>query len=958
MSANFRVTMVRIGPKKETMRPFGFVFLVLGLAMALAARAGEPVLRPLTGGALTNLVRNPGFELRNAAGTAFTSWSAAPQGYRVAAGEGRSGSVAMACEAATASGWRGASQVLNLNRSSIAPLTVRGWSRAEAVSGGADSEYALYVDVVYADGTPLWGQTGNFSTGTHDWERQEFTIVPAKPIRTLSLYCLFRGNHSGKVWFDDIEVEEQRTSGAALLFQGSVMETVSSTNPAPTVTSTVSTEDGLRLQWAGQRMVSMQVDGRDVTSSGAGGFLARDVASGSGVYRFEDGVCAELGLRLEASVTARADHVAIEGRVVDTTGVDRAIQIFVAAPVEATGWQWWQDIRGSSKIEGRDEFANVTSVRAGGTGTMSTYPLAAISQDAAGLGLGLDMGHPSLYRLVYHAGTRQLFAVCDFGLVRETERFPGAADFRFVLFRFDGRGGFRAAWAKYQQLFPDHFAVRSKSQGIWMPFTDISTVSGWEDFGFRYQEGAPNIPFDDRNGILSFRYTEPMTWWMPMSPERPRTIDEALKVREEYAQGAAGNHQRMAVISQSAAMNDAKGQPALLFRNEPWANGAVWSLNPNPHLPADPNAASVYWNESYRTKTYGSAPPSGLDGEYLDSLEGYVTADLNFRRDHFRWTTVPLTFSSDTKQPVLFKGLAVYEFTRWISEDVHRLGRLMFANGVPYRFGYLCPWLDVMGTETDWLSGGAYQPSSHAQMSYWRTMSGAKPYLLLMNTDYNAFAAHVERYFRRCLFYGFYPSMFSHNASENPYWRNPAWYNRDRPLFKKYLPVIRTVAEAGWQPVTGATCDNPAIAVERFGPDAAGARYYTLYSESARAESGLLIENGGPGGVGGPGEVATEILSGGAVRREAAGWRISLEPQGVGVLKVQSGPRFRSASRTADDGIRLTIESPLRLAQVLESAPDLKDWQPRLTNEPLESPYVVDLPRSTGAGGEVFRLRH
>ncbi len=106
------------------------------------------------------------------------------------------------------------------------------------------------------------------------------------------------------------------------------------------------------------------------------------------------------------------------------------------------------------------------------------------------------------------------------------------------------------------------------------------------------------------------------------------------------------------------------------------------------------------------------------------------------------------------------------------------------------------------------------------------------------------------------------------------------------------------------------------------------------------------------------GEVATEILSGGAVRREAAGWRISLEPQGVGVLKVQSGPRFRSASRTADDGIRLTIESPLRLAQVLESAPDLKDWQPRLTNEPLESPYVVDLPRSTGAGDEVFRLRH
>lgn len=916
------------------------------------------MLRPVTGGALTNLARNPGFEATSGSGTTFTGWSGAPQGYRVAAGEGRSGTTALACEAATAAGWRGASQTLILNRSTLAPLTIRGWSRAENVSGGADNDYALYVDIVYADGTPLWGQTAAFTTGTHDWERQEFTIVPAKPVRTLALYCLFRGNHSGKVWFDDVAVEEQRTTGTTLLFQGAAMEWVSSTNPPPAVTSTVATEDGLRLELAGQQIVTMHLDGRDVTTPGAGGFFARDVAAGSGVYRFENGICPELGLRLEASLTARPDHVAVEGRIIDTTGRDRAVQLLVAAPVEATGWQWWHDIRSATAMAGRDEYANVTSVRAGGTGTMSVYPLAAITREATGLGLAVDMGRPSLYRLVYHAGTRQLFAVCDFGLAPETEKFPGAADFRFVLFRFDGRWGFRAAWAKYQRLFPEHFVVRSRSQGIWMPFTDISTVSGWEDFGFRYQEGAPNVSFDDRHGILSFRYTEPMTWWMPMAPERPRTIDEALKVRDEYAQGASGNHQRMAVISRSAAMNDARGQPAMLFRNEPWANGAVWSLNPNPYLPANPNAATVYWNEAYQARTYSNTPPAGLDGEYLDSLEGYVTTELNFRRDHFRWTTVPLTFSGDTKQPVLFKGLAVYEFTRWIGEEVHRLGRLMFANGVPYRFGYLCPWLDVMGTETDWMSGGTYQPSSHAQMAYWRTLSGAKPYLLLMNTDYNAFAPHVERYFQRCLSYGFYPSMFSHNAAENPYWRNPAWYNRDRPLFKRYLPIIRTIAEAGWQPVTAATCDNAAIAVERFGPDTAGAVYYTLYSESARPESGLLIEDGVNGAGVGAGVTATEVLSGAAVPRAGEGWRVSLEPRGVGVVRIQPGPRFRSAARTPEDRIRLTIESPLRLAQVLESAPDLKAWQPRWTNEPLESPYVVDLPRTAETGSEAFRLRY
>jgi hypothetical protein len=30
-----------------------------------------------------------------------------------------------------------------------------------------------------------------------------------------------------------------------------------------------------------------------------------------------------------------------------------------------------------------------------------------------------------------------------------------------------------------------------------MPFTDIARVPAFEDFGFAFQEGAPNVPFDD-----------------------------------------------------------------------------------------------------------------------------------------------------------------------------------------------------------------------------------------------------------------------------------------------------------------------------------------------------------------------------------------------------------------------------------------------------------------------------
>jgi len=56
--------------------------------------------------------------------------------------------------------------------------------------------------------------------------------------------------------------------------------------------------------------------------------------------------------------------------------------------------------------------------------------------------------------------------------------------------------------------------------------------------------------------------------------------------------------------------------------------------------------------------------------------------------------------------------------------------------------------------------------------------------------------------------------------------------------------------------------------------------------------------------------------------------------------------------------VRLTVESPLQLTQVLESAPDFGAWQPRLTNSPPQSPYVIDLPWSSTASAEFYRLRY
>lgn len=864
------------------------LFAIVGLFTAIVwTAASAPFLRVVKNTSPgESLLRNGDFE--QARDAKAVAWSASPQGYRLASGEGRGGSAAMVCENPSGTGWFGGAQTLTLNRTSAAPFVVRGWSKAENVSGGADSGYSLYVDLTYADGTPLWGQTANFRCGTHDWESRAITILPDKPVKSLTLHCLFRG-HAGKVWFDDVSVEEVKSEGGAVLFQG--VPVVAS---APGVRAKSGEEIGRALPGAANEAA----------------LFARDVAVESDFVAFAANEAPEVKLRSRVTVHDFTNHVAIEGRVSDTSRRDRAVTVVFALPLDATGWRWGDDIRHSRVIQGSGEFVNQTSVRCGSTGTLSLYPMAAVWNTNTGIALALDMAQPAVARVGYHAGLKMLFAAFDFGLVPETARFPSSADFRLVLYRFDPNWGLRAAWQRYMEIFPGYFAVRAKEQGLWMPFTDVSKVNGWQDFGFKFHEGNNNVPWDDEHGVLSFRYTEPMTWWMTMKADVPRTAPEALRVRDELAKSGNASQRQLAEVSRTAAMFDEAGEPALLFRNEPWCNGAVWSLNPNPYLQPTPvgthstaslsptkdgdavervltNAATIHWNPALKEKLYGPAAKGRLDGEYLDSLEGYVTAELNFRRDHFRETTVPLTFSADSKQPALFKGLAVFEFTKWMSDDVHRMGKLMFANGVPYRLTFLCPWLDVLGTETDWLRNGKYVPASETTVNLWRTASGAKPYLLLMNTDYDRFTPEmVEKYFQRALFYGMWPGFFSHNAADNPYWQNPKWYNRDRPLFRKYIPIIRQVSEAGWRPVTGATCDNERIWVERFGLAEQETVWLTAFNGSAEAQSGLLTLDSSILGAAVRGEMR-ELIRGAVVARDGAGWRVALKPDEAAVFQIR-----------------------------------------------------------------------
>ena len=832
------------------------ISLILLALQAMPACSAEPVMRimrePLDG--TNNLLHQGNFEkiqVEHLSGDdAFNSWYPWEQGYTIAFGLGRENSTAVYCYNESSYGQYGIGQSILLNQNTPMPIVVSGWSKAKNVSGGRNSGYSVYVDVIFQDDTPLWGQTCSFNTGTHDWEKQQFFIIQPKPIKRLSIYGLFRG-HTGEVWFDDFSVRTIRSSGA-LVFDGISIQELK-IPPAPFVKGgeiliptekekegeiqmmEVFTQDGLSMQYDQKRglIASIEVDSRElVYKDTVSGFLARDVGEESDFYAFQNGACAELNLKLKAEINSSANHIQIKGKVIDTTGENRAITLVFALPIDAVSWTWHDDMRHQWEIEPGGEYINSVNINTGANGMMSLYPFANINDDQSGLAIGLDMDMPEQYRIAYNSDTKQFFIAYDFGLTKDTDNFPSAAPFQFVIYRTDPQWGFRSAAKKLYEIFPEYFICRDKNQGIWMPFTDVSTVEGWEDFGFRYHEGINNVPFDDEAGILSFRYTEPSTWWMRMPAETPRTDENIMKYLHESSQSDNPQIRRRAQATIISASFDEQERYQYQVKDEPWCNGAVFSSNPNPHIPGD-SEAQMNWNEEIKERLYGNNAKDEQDGEYLDSLEGYVTANENFRREHFHHVTVPLTFSTSSKKPVIHKAFSIYEFSKWLAEDVRTMSKLMFANSVPHRFAFLCPHFDVMGTEMNWLRNGEWNPAPDYWMNFKRIMCYQKPYLFLMNTNYDQFTSDlVEKYFQRSLFYGMFPSMFSHNAAENPYWRAPKWYNRDRHLFKRYIPLVKMVAEAGWEPVTYANSDNENVYIERFGPNAEGNIYFTVLNDS------------------------------------------------------------------------------------------------------------------------------
>jgi len=201
----------------------------------------------------------------------------------------------------------------------------------------------------------------------------------------------------------------------------------------------------------------------------------------------------------------------------------------------------------------------------------------------------------------------------------------------------------------------------------------------------------------------------------------------------------------------------------------------------------------------------------------------------------------------------------------------------MMANSTPIRLCWLAPLLDVMGSETNWNPGGTWRPISDSDLLYRRVMCRSKPYCFLMNTNFEEFSHElVEKYMKRSLAYGMFPGFFSHNASQGHYFTRPKLYERDRGLFKKFVPLCKLVAEAGWEPITLAHSNDRHIHIERF-----GSRYLTIFNDSAeRRTVTITLEKNAPA-------TSQELVYDKTIKWDNRKTVLTLDGENVAVIEIE-----------------------------------------------------------------------
>ncbi|MDD5598085.1 MAG: hypothetical protein PHV82_09080, partial [Victivallaceae bacterium] len=500
-------------------------------------------------------------------------------------------------------------------------------------------------------------------------------------------------------------------------------------------------------------------------------------------------------------------------------------------PFDAAGWFWHHNLTSAEKITGKlyeeveplrlwaymPEFRNNPNLKFQSINenfcTVLTGP--------AGLCLSVPIDRPCFFRTAYDGLSKKLNLIYDFALSPDTSP-SNQVSFIFDLYSCDPGWGFRSALANYYALYPELFRRYINKLGQWMAFSRISDIDNADEFYFGLQEGAQCPEYDDKIGVLSFNYfvhAGAQVRLKNYNPEKDAPLRYDALVKAVEAVFTHVNYREVGIFN----VNEK-------FAIDKWSvyGHYLAQFNISPRLP------SGKWYLKYAsdlTRQIKQNKHAVLDGFYYDGL----TMGINYRKDHFKYAGYPCGWDPGAKKPFLYNFYSSCEFARALAEQVRPKGQYTMLNGAGDNF-FIVPWLDVLGCE-----GGSTDPGSFRAKFY------QKPLLTIMkgNFEQKLKQPEIESYMKRNMAYGIIPGCFDWPPSGlgpgGRYWDHPAYYERDRELFRKYLPLCIEIARAGWEPVTYIRSSHPGILVERFGKAGEQLFWFTVRNAGAETRNAELV---------------------------------------------------------------------------------------------------------------------
>ena len=517
---------------------------------------------------------------------------------------------------------------------------------------------------------------------------------------------------------------------------------------------------------------------------------------------------------------------------------DRGIVFTAGIPFAKAGAEFLRTPYVSEKITREQIYAENFSdnVTAGPEGCFSRYPVNAVAHGKKGLALAVDTEFPIKERIEYDAENQRFNIHFDFAATVMQKEIR----FRFAVYEFVNNWGLRSALARYYEIFPDYAKMRIREHGTCVAFANTSAVEKPEDFHIKFrcaffepvwnaEKGAmewPNrIPgqkmtaANRKAGVMVFRYHEPGSFWMAMKPGSPRTYEAAMAQLKESA--ARGNTKAQAILQ--APMMTADGKFMISFSKQTWNDGCVWSCSTLPKQDAPARYDSYYLVSDKKLDTYNNEIGENFAGEEYDSMGGYMRDVLDFNRTSMAAASYPLVYDRVTRRAALTLLLMQAEYARWSTDKVHARGRYTLANNV--RTAFIARNYDVLVSETDWRRGGKWAPQTREELIFYRALVKGKPHSPHLNTKLADFPVkEVEIYFKRMIAFGYLPTIFNDRGKN--YFRMPEAYNRDREVFKRYMPLAIKISEAGWEPETLARTNHRDVLVERYGN-----KYLTVFND-------------------------------------------------------------------------------------------------------------------------------